>query len=335
VAEINIQAKARMTAEGRAPLRDQLISRPELLGRLGSPISPAANLALRLAPARWLLEKAVGIHRRAPMPAFLRGTFLSRLRNRVAPAPPPSADRGERTVAYFYGCGTNYYEPDLGEQAVRILEMAGCRVILPRQRCCGLPLQSNGLFDAARKCARDNIEWLAPFASAGIPILGTSTSCTLSLKHDYRAILGVDGAAADAVAEGTFDLFEYLTLQIPEALSRLELFPVRARAIYHAPCQLRAHGIGTPALEVLRRIPGLRIDVSDAECCGVAGTYGLKREKFDVALAVGKGLLDRVREGDFDFVITDSETCRWWIAGHSGVPAYHPAQVLARSLEIV
>jgi glycerol-3-phosphate dehydrogenase subunit C len=333
VAEINIQAKARLAAQGRIPLRDQLISRPDLLGRLGTPLAGAANLGLRVPLARWMIEKVMGIHRRAPMPAFVRRPFRSRMRERCVDEPP--AEAAPRTVAYFHGCGTNYYEPALGEQAVRLLEMVGCRVVIPRQGCCGLPLQSNGLFRAARGYARYNLRWLAPFADAGIPIVGTSTSCTLSLKHDYRAILGLDGEEAESVAGGTYDFFEYLTLLLPEALGRLELKPVRARALYHAPCQLRAHAIGTPALEVLRRIPGLKILVSESECCGVAGTYGLKRERYEVAHTVGAGLLEQVRAADVDFVISDSETCRWWIAGHTRVPAYHPVEIVARSVEIV
>ena len=335
VAEINIQAKARLAQEGRVPLRDHLISRPDLLGRLGGPLAPVANLALGLRPARWAMEKVIGIHRHAPMPPFVRRPLRSRLREYCVDRPTPRAQGAKPTVAFFHGCSTNYYEPALGEHTVRLLEMLGSNVVIPQQGCCGLPLQSNGLFEAARGYARYNLQWLAPFARDGIPIVGTSTSCTLSLKHDYRAILGLDGEDAEDVAGDTYDLFEYLTLVVPGALDRLEFMPVRARALYHAPCQLRAHGIGAPALEVLRRIPGLKVEISESDCCGVAGTYGLKREKFDVALAVGKGLLEQVREADVDFVITDSETCRWWIAGHSSIPAHHPMEILARSLEII
>ncbi len=334
VAEINIQAKARLAKQVGVPARDQLISRPDFLGRLGGPTAPLANLALRVPAARWMIEKTLRIHRRAPMPGFARHTFRSRMRERCIDQ-PPSEEPTARTVAYFHGCSTNYYEPALGELAVRLLEMLGCKVVIPRQGCCGLPLQSNGLFSAARRRARYNLKWLAPFARERIPILGTSTSCTLSLKHDYRAILGLEGEDAEGVAEGTYDIFEYMTLLLPEALDRLEYFPVRATALYHAPCQLRAHGIGSPALEVLRRIPGLRLAISEAECCGVAGTYGLKSEKYAVARAVGAGLLNQMREADVDFVITDSETCRWWISGHSGLPAYHPVEILARSLELI
>lgn len=332
VAEINIQAKARLAAEGHVPLRDQLISRIDLLGTLGVPIAPLANLILRLRPARWLLEKTVGISQHAPMPSFARKAFRQRQARQCLTAPPPPDASGALTVAYFHGCGTNYYEPELGELTVAVLERLGCRVILPRQVCCGLPLQSNGLFEAARRHGRANVRWLAPFAQAGIPIVGTSTSCTLALKHDYQAILGLTGEEVAQVSEGTFDLFEFLLDRLEEPLNRLRLTPIAARALYHPPCQLRAHGIGTPAAQILRRIPALEIILSESECCGVAGTYGLKREKFDIAYAVGGGLFEQARQSKVDFVISDSETCRWWIAGHTRLPVFHPIEILGRAL---
>jgi glycerol-3-phosphate dehydrogenase subunit C len=332
VAEINIQAKARLAEEGHVPLRDQLISRPDLLGKMGSPLAPLANLALGLRPARWAMEKVIGIHRNAPMPAFIQRSLRKRVPERCVTRPPEAGSRTALTVAYFHGCGTNYYEPDLGVQTIAVLELLGCQVVLPRQGCCGLPLQSNGLFDGARGYARVNIDALFPFAEAGIPIVGTSTSCTLALKHDYRKILGMTGNDVETVAENTFDLFEFLTTRLEEALDRLPLGPVPGRALYHAPCQLRAHGIGTPALQILRRIPELQLTYSESDCCGVAGTYGLKQEKFDVAYAVGQGLFDQTRKMEADFVISDSETCRWWIAGHTKLPAYHPVEILARAL---
>ncbi len=335
VAEINIQAKGRLVEEGSAPLRDQLISRTDLLGTLGTPVAPLANLALRLAPVRWAMEATLGISRHAPMPAFVGRTFRRRVRERCLDRPPEPEARTGLLVAFFHGCGTNYYEPELGELAISILELLGCQVVVPPQVCCGLPLQSNGLFEAARGHARANVASLLPFAQEGIPIVGTSTSCTLSLKHDYRAILGLSGDDVDTVAENTFDFFEFLTTRLREPLERLALGPVQARALYHAPCQLKAHGIGAPALQVLRRIPQLELAFSESECCGVAGTYGMKAEKYEVARRVGEGLFRQVDKIRADFVISDSETCRWWIAGHTSLPVHHPAQVLGRALGLV
>jgi glycerol-3-phosphate dehydrogenase subunit C len=334
VAEINILAKARLIEQGRAPLRDHLISRPDLLGKLGTPVAPLANMGMRLAPVRWMMEKTIGISRHASMPAFVSKPFRRRVRSRCVDQPPAPEARTGLTVAYFHGCGTNYYEPLLGEQTIAILERLGCQVIVPPQGCCGLPLQSNGLFSGARKYARANVDWLVPFVEAGIPVVGTSTSCTLALKHDYRSILGLSGSDVETLAENTFDFFEFLGLRLQEAFDRLSLGRVEARALYHAPCQLKAHGIGTPAVDVLRRIPGLDFELSESDCCGVAGTYGLKQEKYAVAQAVGEGLFAQVRRTQAEFVISDSETCRWWIAGHTGLPAYHPVEILARSIGV-
>jgi glycerol-3-phosphate dehydrogenase subunit C len=215
--------------------------------------------------------------------------------------------------------------------AVTILETLGFKVILPPQVCCGLPLQSNGLFSSARRYAQKNLALLSPFAEKGMPIIGTSTSCTLALKHEYRAVLSVSGPSADTVAASTYDFFEFLT-QAPSALDKLNLAAVHARAYYHPPCQLRSHGIGTPALELLQRIPSLNLEVSDAACCGIAGTYGVKKETFPLAFDMGEQIIRSARMFKADFIISDSESCRWWLSKHADLPAFHPLEVLARSM---
>jgi glycerol-3-phosphate dehydrogenase subunit C len=268
------------------------------------------------------------------MPPFARRTLRARVRDRCHRLPPPGQAQHRHAVAYFHGCGANYYEPELGRLAILILERLGYHVILPPQGCCGLPLQSNGLFASARQYARYNLDRLLPFVQAGIPIVGTSTSCTLSFKHDYRDVLGLQGHDFAALSANTFDFFEFLTSRPDAPWRQMDLGPVPARVLYHPPCQLKSHGMGTPAVDVLRRIPGLHLTLSEAECCGVAGTYGMKVEKYRVARDVGLGLMNASSSGSFDIVATDSETCRWWLAGHTGVPAAHPVELLARALAI-
>ena len=220
----------------------------------------------------------------------------------------------------------------MGEITLAVLEALGCSVLLPPQNCCGLPLQSNGLFRQARRYSEANIRHLIPFAENDIPIVGTSTSCTLELKHEYRAVLGLTGRNFDLVAEWTRDIFEFLLEELGPAIAAVELKPVPRRVLYHAPCQLKSHYIGTPALEILRRIPALDIVVSESECCGVAGTYGVKLERYPVAYEVGKQLFQQAEQANVDIVLTDSETCRWWISQHTGIQVQHPIEVLAKSL---
>jgi glycerol-3-phosphate dehydrogenase subunit C len=325
IAEINTQARAKLKATKGVPLRDRILARPTLAGRLGTPAAPVANWTLRNNLLRLAIERTIGIHRDAPMPRFAGRTFQRWARKHARPA-------AERRVAFFHGCGTNYYEPRLGEMTVALLEHNGFVVDVPKQDCCGLPLQSNGLFDDARGYAHRLAARLAPYAREGIDIVGTSTSCTLMLKREALEILGMeDDPDLRAVSEGVFDICEYLLALHDRGELRTEFQPVTETVVYHAPCQQQGHGIGKPALDLLALVPGLEVIESNANCCGVAGTYGLKREKYDIAMKVGAGLFDQIRDTAAVEAVCDSETCRWQIEHATGVRTVHPVEMLYRA----
>jgi glycerol-3-phosphate dehydrogenase subunit C len=324
IAEINSQARAQLWEERGIPLRNQLIARPSVLGRLGTPVAPLANWALRSAPLRRLSHRLLGIHRDAPLPRFAGRTFQKWARRHAGPV-------GERSVVYFHGCGTNYYEPGLGEMVVRVLEHNGFHVVVPPQDCCGLPLQSNGNFKAARSYLRRLVTNLAPYARDGLPIVANATSCSLMLKREAREILGVTDDDLEAVSEATYDLCEFLVLLHERGELRTDLQPLPLTIPYHAPCQQRGHGIGKPALDLLALIENLRLIELDADCCGIAGTYGLKKEKYEISMAVGKPLFTALREIGGDLAACDSETCRWQIEHGAGVQAVHPVELLHRA----
>jgi glycerol-3-phosphate dehydrogenase subunit C len=324
IAEINSQARARMWEERGIPLRNQLLARPSVMGRVGARMALLANLTLGSRLFRRLLERTSGIHRDAPLPRFAGGTFQRWARRHEDAI-------ASRTVAYFHGCGTNYYEPGVGRMVVGVLEHNGFRVAVPRQDCCGLPLQSNGNFDAARRYVRRLARSLAPYARAGVPIVTNSTSCGLMLKREAREILEVEDEEVRIVGEHTYDLCEFLLGLHERGELRTDFQPLPLTAPYHAPCQQQGHGIGKPALDLLALVPDLRVVEVDAECCGIAGTYGLKREKYEISMKVGEEVFRQVAEARPDLAACDSETCRWQIAHATGVPAVHPVELLHRA----
>jgi glycerol-3-phosphate dehydrogenase subunit C len=325
IAEINSQARARLKERAGVSLRDRIIARPSVLGRLGTPLAPLANAALRSRPLRLLAERTIGIHRSAPVPRFAGRTF-----QRWAQRHPAQA--AERSVVFFHGCGINWYEPNVGEKVVALLEHNGFAVEVPRQDCCGLPLQSNGLFDEARAYVRRLAHALAPHARAGRDIVGTATSCTLMLKREAREILGLEeDEEVRLVSERTFDICEFLLDLHERGELRTDFRPVPVTVAYHAPCQQQGHNIGKPALDLLALVPELRVVEMDAGCCGIAGTYGLKREKYDIAMDVGRELFRQIEAARPDLVVCDSETCRWQIEHASGLDSVHPIELLHRA----
>jgi glycerol-3-phosphate dehydrogenase subunit C len=188
---------------------------------------------------------------------------------------------------------------------------------------------NNGMYGAARGRAATNIGVLADYARRGYRIVGTSTSCTHTLKAEYREMLDLDDDDARAVAQATWDICELLVDLHDEGRLDTRFGRLDETLPYHAPCQLRGHGIGLPAMDLFALIPGLTAIDMDHDCCGVAGTYGLKKEKYDIAMAVGDPLFRRIRETDSARAACDSETCRWQIQTATDRPTRHPIEIIA------
>jgi glycerol-3-phosphate dehydrogenase subunit C len=326
IAEINTQARAKLRERTGHKFRDRLLARPDVIGRLSTPVAPLVNVTLHNGAARALGEKLLGLDRNASLPSYPGRTFQRWARKHSS---PPAA----RRVAYFHGCGANWSEPDTGEKTVQLLEWLGCQVDVPKgQLCCGLPAQSNGMFDLARKYTRRMAKTLAPSARAGVDIVGTSTSCTLMLKREAREILGLDGDAdLRAVSDRVYDICEYLLMLHDAGELRTDFKPLPITVTYHAPCQQQGHGIGKPALDLMALVPELKVVENDAVCCGVAGTYGLKHEKYGIAMDVGSRLFGQIADAQPELAVCDSETCRWHIEAATGVKSVHPIEILHRA----
>ena len=325
IAELNAHARYAVKQSRGVPLRDRLIARPTVLGRLGTPVAPLANAALRSRPLRLLAERLLGVHHEAPVPAFAGRTFRAWAKRHNS---PPAA----RKAVYFHGCGTEYYEPEVGRRVVEVLEHNGFQVEIPAQDCCGLPLQSNGLFEDARRYVLRLARALGPHAGDGTVIVGNATSCTAMLKREAREILGLgEDPELAHVSSRTYDICELLIELYERGELRTDFQPVRETVAYHAPCQLQGHWMGKPALELLALIPGLELHELDARCCGIAGTYGLKREKYRIAMDVGADLFDQIGASGAELVACDSETCRWQIEHGSGRRSVHPIELLHRA----
>ncbi len=326
IAEINARARAQIVADHGLPLRNRLLGRNELLGRLGNIAPDLANLLLHNRFSRLAAEKFMGIARYAPLPRWSSISFSSWMKRTA-----PKRLKGPKKVVYFHGCATQYYEPFVGKAAVAVLEHNGYEVIAPPQNCCGLPMLSNGEFHAAEGYHRRNAATLSSFARAGLPIVGTSTSCTLTLKEEAPELLDLHDEPSQTLKMGVWDIFEWLAELHTAGELRTDFRPLPFVLPYHAPCQQRAHRVGKPALEILALVPQLDLRESHARCCGIAGTYGYKVEKYQIGMDVGKELFDFVAEqgNSLEYTACDSETCRWQLEHGTDLPSRHPIEFLA------
>ncbi len=322
ISDIIAFAKAAMLADGaKLPLGQKVMNRPEGVGRIAAVAPTLANGLLGNRALRGLAEAFLGLHRDAPLPRFHGGRFRRWLARHQQPDGP--------VVSYFTGCAIEHYDPFVGIAAVRVLNSLGLRVSAPTKACCALPMLSSGEWGAARGRAEALV---ASLAGAERPIVSTSTSCSLTLREKYATYLSMTEGAAAEVADAIVDICEFLLAAHSDALEA-SLTALPLRVLYHGPCQLRGHAMGQPALELLRLIPELALEVSEASCCGIAGTYGYDKDKHAIAMAVGDTLFKQINRGSPDVVVTDSETCRWHTEQATQVPCRHPVELLAASID--
>ncbi|KEP71962.1 hypothetical protein HR12_30575, partial [Microbacterium sp. SUBG005] len=103
------------------------------------------------------------------------------------------------------------------------------------------------------------------------------------------------------------------------------------KVVYHTPCHMEKMGWSIYTLELLRLIPGLELTVLDSRCCGIAGTYGFKRENYPTSQAIGAPLFRQIEESGADIVVTDCETCKWQIEMSTSKRCEHPHYLAGKS----
>lgn len=317
----------------RLELRDSLLGRAEYLGRVGSLWPVLTNTVLGWNFTRELLEKMMGISARAPLPNYTRKFRVEhtppKKKETRDPLDPRDPSRPGKQVVYFPGCFVTYNDEATGQAVVKVLEHQGYEVIVPAFHCCGVPLTANGFFAEAEANARQNLGLMQPFLDRGIPVLTSCPSCGLALKENYPR-LSVHGV--ERIGVQTYDLFEFLW-NLHEAGELKEDFQtVEVNLAYHAPCHLKAQGIGTPVLRILRTIPGLKVEELDAGCCGLSGSFGFKEEKYVLGLEIGGTLFSRIQEGRkeeaFQSVVTECGGCQVQIEHGSGTSTQNPVWIL-------
>lgn len=322
ISQMNLIARAKYLDEKGRPLRDWLLTHSYLYGKMGSRFSRILNPLLKNRVIRWVVQLLLGIDRRRELPVYDSPTFRQWFKNH-------SSKEGKK-LAYFYGCYINTNEVDVGKATVEVLEANGFEVVLPPQECCGIPMLGNGNFKEARKMALKNVPPLLRAIRSGSDLIFSSTSCGHMIKHEYSHLLHIPNS--EEVANRTFDLFEYLRNLKESGNLNTPFKRLSVKAAYFAPCHLRSLGIGLPALEILRLIPGLQVANIEVDCCGLGGTFGFKREKYEISREIGKDLKDAIHRLNPEMVLTDCEGCRMQIRHLTGLKVVHPVQVLRDAL---
>lgn len=325
VASLNQLTKAlKMKKEGFG-IRERIFANPRLLGKFAVNFSSIVNTLSGIKFLRRIGEKLFRISASIPFPAYARSSFTSWYRGYKQ-----KVEEKAKKVVYFPGCFTEYNKPEVGAALVRILNHFNYEVIVPEFKCCGQPAIGNGALDSAKEFAIFNLNQLQEYIDNGYPILFSCPSCLLTFKEEYSSVLEIKDA--EKFVSHYYDACEFLTtLDLTE--EEFQGKWLAGKYAYHEPCHLKASGIGTPGLELLNLISTEKIKSLEAGCCGLSGSYGLKAEKEPVALAIGQKLNHAVKKTAAEMLITECGMCGVQLNYISGLPVYHPLELLAQTID--
>jgi len=299
---------------------NRILSSYETFVKLASATSPLSNLLLSRRVFRRGLERILGIDARRPFPKFTRRTFKKWFESHES--------NGVREVAYFVDTYADLCEPEIGRAVVGILEANDCRVSMPNQAGSGMPAFLYGDVKRTTGSAEFNVRHLAEAIRAGCEVVSSEPTATYCLKELYPRLLG--SADADLVAAHSYDVFEFLLqLQRDAGLKHLPQVSV-GQVAYYSPCHTRTVYGASPAFEVMKQTGAEVCPVRYTTCCGMAGTFGFKKglEGYDVSMAVGETLFERIRVTNADVVLTESSVCKMHIEHGASVAVRHPVTVL-------
>jgi glycerol-3-phosphate dehydrogenase subunit C len=304
-----LRAKAYQFKAGtmKHPVRDRLLSATDRNGKLATipVVVQMVNAGAKSKPLRALGEKVVGVHRQAWVPEFSPRPFR---RNAAASKAHPVKD-GERSpgkVAVYSTCYVNYNEPGIGHDLLKLLDHNEIPYVLVEgEACCGMPKFEQGDLEAVEALKNRNIPQLVRLAREGYAIVAPVPSCTLMYKQELPLMFPGEEDVR-VVRDAMFDPFEYLMARRRDGLLRTDFKRPLGKVAYHVPCHGRVQKIGLKTQEALQAVPGTEV-LTIERCSGHAGTWGVKAEFHEIALRIGRPVVNQIGGFAPDYFASDCQ----------------------------
>lgn len=332
-----LRAKAVGYRQGRAKLRDKLLTSTDVVGSLaGIPVvAETVNAVNKTGPARKALQAAAGIHAEAWLPTFHSRSARSRLKGRDGQGEVKPAGRTQGRLALFATCYINRNEPGIAEDFASVLEHN--RIpwrLAERERCCGMPKLELGDLASVETLKNENIPVLAKLVDEGWDLTALIPSCVLMFKQELP-LMYPDDADVRKVQQAFFDPFEYLMIRHKDGLLNTDFKQSLGKVAYHAACHQRVQNIGPKTRDVLKLIPDTEVTTVE-RCSGHDGTYAVKAEFHASAMKIVRPVARQVREAEVDHYGSDCA-----MAGHhienalkDGMTPQHPISLLRKAYGI-
>ncbi|MBN1879279.1 anaerobic glycerol-3-phosphate dehydrogenase subunit C [bacterium] len=303
-------------------LKDRLIAETGLTVSMGRILPTMSNSVLNNPIFRKALEMSLGLAAERDLAPF-EDVDLSSIAHDISFG-------GGQTIVYFPGCTAIANDPwGEGAATLSLLAHHGYAPYIPDLKCCGIASISMGLLESVRPQAEANVRLLHEITRGGTLVVCSSPSCGLALRHEYPQLL--DTVESREVASRVRDIHEFFVELLSNGRLDSRFQPNEIRVAVQQPCHARAAGIGEYPIRLLEMIPGMKVHRLEPRCCGIAGTYGMKKKNYEFSFKIGERLFREIRMVNPDLVVSACGTCRIQIEAATGFKTIHPASLLAEA----
>lgn len=312
----------------RRPLHDYLFGYFHVVSQLLSPVAPLTNMLMKMDWSSRLIAWVMGITNKRPFPVF----------SSIKARPRKQVNTGRKTVLFLSDVFSRYLEPQVAQAAFDILDHAGFDVKVLTTVGAGASFLSKGFIDQARSHAAKVLDEIkTQGGGAVVSVVGCEPPEVYCLKHEYVALLPDRRAEIEALANNVWLVDEFI-LRVGTLGKVNPPGEDKRKITFHPHCHQRAEGLaddglpsGTSATVEMLKWAGFDVDLIDAGCCGMAGTFGYDAEHYELSMQVGElGVLPKVRSAEC--VVSTGSACRIQIKHGSGVDAKHPLELVRDAL---
>ena len=318
------------------PFRSWMVARMAKMEELGNMLRPLYNFFATWKPSSAIIKRIVRFSADRQIPTLSRYS----MRKLVTQENKIVGNTSERKVYLFADEFTNHQEAELGLTFAKLLMKLGYSVEIPKHVESGRAAFSKGCLKLARKYAIKNVRMLSGIITNDAPLVGIEPSCILSFRDEYPDIVPAEMRdTAKSLSKNCLLFDEFIMREVAtghisgDALKKLD-----AEVYLHGHCHQKSLiGVGKSA-EMLRLIPGAKVNVIPSGCCGMAGSFGYEKEHYDTSMAIGGMVLfPAVRKATEDkkwnvIVAAPGTSCRQQILDGTGVRALHPIEIMYNSL---
>ncbi|HSL27834.1 MAG TPA: FAD-linked oxidase C-terminal domain-containing protein [Anaerolineales bacterium] len=364
MAKLKYAFQAEYYKSHRRKLRDYVFGYFHVTARLAASVAPLSNALMGAPVIRKAVARLLGITPHRPFPKFTR--------KRAMRITTETQGRGEKVI-FLADAFSRYVEPGTEQAVLDILSACGYEVHVLPVIGAGAAFLSKGFIDQARRHAGRVLDLLERVdSSRQVAIVGIEPPEIYALKHDYLDLLPARASEIIARMGNVWLLDEFLlrsaafySLRVVDSGRDVVSAKLKSQTVrFHPHCHQRAEGPspdglpnGTNATVELLRLCGYDVELMDAGCCGMAGTFGYEAEHYDLSMKVGElKLLPLLRDssalagtspksgeeladngsafasgfgGGWEGVVASGAACRMQIQHGTGVEALHPVMLVA------